>query len=276
MIAIHSVLKKHSVRHHENQGITVASVADASVGIELAKTVLYEIVDSKTTLYLSGGRTPKALYEQFAQDEIIKPGAVGIVDERFGKKFHGNSNEKMIRETGLQRYLEILDIPFYPILGPCEEVRRSKPVGNEIAALSSVARNNECREETAENYDEKVRHLNATFPQSVAILGIGADGHTSSIAPNRKEFKNPMFDPERSHLLVSEFNDPKSFYAERVGMTFLGLSMLDVLLVLVFGDDKAEPMEAMFEDGSEQEIPARFFKRPEIAAKTLFITDQKV
>lgn len=273
MIDLHTVLKKLSVRYHENEGITVAPVADATAGIALAKVVLYEIVDPRTTLYLSGGRTPKVLYEELAQEEMIRPGAVGIVDERFGKKFHGNSNEKLIRETGLQRYLEILDIPYYPIL------------------------QNESREKTAENYDEKVRHLNATFPKSVAILGIGVDGHTSSIAPNRnpstaltagrqgseEKFINPMFHPERSHLLVSEFNDPKSFYGERVGMTFLGLSMMDVLMVLVFGEDKAAAMGAMFnvKEGlrqaqAEQEVPARFFKRPEIAAKTFIITDQNI
>jgi 6-phosphogluconolactonase len=252
MIEVTHLLKKYSISNHSNEGITIANVANADAGIELSKRLLYELVDPRTTMYLSGGRTPKALYEQLAQDEQIKPGAVGIVDERFGTKFHGNSNEKMIRETGLQRYLEILDIPYYPIL---------QNVG---------------REETAQNYDEKVRHLNAVFPQSVAILGIGADGHTSSIAPNRKDFHNPMFTPDQSHLLVSAFNDPKSFYGERVGMTFLGLSMLDVLLVLIFGDDKKEALEEVFTDGKEEEIPARFFKRPDIAKKTLFITDQNV
>jgi hypothetical protein len=32
----------------------------------------------------------------------------------------------------------------------------------------------------------------------------------------------------------------------------------------------------MFVNGSEEEIPARYFKRPEIAIKTLLITDQQI
>jgi hypothetical protein len=32
----------------------------------------------------------------------------------------------------------------------------------------------------------------------------------------------------------------------------------------------------MFTEGREEEIPARFFKRPEIAKKTLLITDQRI
>lgn len=253
MIDLDSYLKKYSIRHHKNTDITIATVADADAGVLFAKKFLYESVTNKTAVYLSGGKTPKRLYEELADEESIKPGAVGMVDERYGKKFHGNSNEKMFRETGLLRYLEILDIPFYPILQ------------NELS-----------REETAELYDEKVRHVNATFPQSIAILGIGTDGHTSSIAPNRTDFKNPMFSTEENHLFVSSFNDPKSFYGERVGMTFLGLSMMDILVVMVFGIDKDIALQAMFTEGSEEEIPARFFKRPEIANKTLFITDQRV
>jgi 6-phosphogluconolactonase len=253
MIVLAEYLSKYRISHHLNQGITIANVADADAGIALSKDILYESISSKSTLYLSGGRTPQKLYEQLAQEEALRPGSVGMVDERYGKKFHGNSNEKMLRETGFLRYLEMINIPFFPIL-----------------------QNEASREETAEIYDEKVRHLTATFPESVAILGIGTDGHTSSIAPNRKGFMNPLFETERNHLLVSEFNDPKSFYGERVGMTFLGLSMIDLNIVLVFGQDKKDAIDALFSDGKEEELPARFFKRTEIAQKTLFITDQNV
>ena len=50
--------------------------------------------------------------------------------------------------------------------------------------------------------------------------------------------------------------------------------MLDFLLVLVFGKDKREALRLVFKDGSEDDIPGRFYKRPEIAKKTLIITDQ--
>jgi 6-phosphogluconolactonase/glucosamine-6-phosphate isomerase/deaminase len=175
-----------------------------------------------------------------------------VVDERFGEKLHERSNEMMMKESGLLRYLELQNIPFYPIL-------QSKG-----------------REETADLYDEKVRELHAIFQRSVALLGIGSDGHTAGIAGNRKDFKNPLFDKERQHLLVSEFHDEAGMFQERVTMTFLGLSMTDLLVVLVFGDDKKEALNWMFADGSEEEIPARFYKRPDIAQKTIIITDQAI
>lgn len=249
---IETLFKKNNVFFHKNQGITVANVKDSITGVDLVSKVLYEVIDRKTVLYLSGGSTPKILYSRLAQEEKLFPGAVGQVDERFGPDFHQSSNQLMIKGTGLLRYLQIRDIPFYPIL------------------------QNKTREETARNYDEKIRELNAIFQKNVAIMGIGDDGHTSGIAPNRIGFTNPMFDQSRKHVLVSEFDDQKSKYKERVAMTFFGLEMQDLLILLVFGEDKKEALLKMFEDGSEEDIPARFYKRPEIAKKTLLITDQQI
>lgn len=245
-------LTTHGVHYHSNQGITVCNVADITAGVELVKEILYEIVDGKTVVYLSGG-SMQALYEQLAHEERLVPGAVGLIDERFGEPMHRNSNEKMISETKFLNYLTHRDIPFYSIL--------QKGKG---------------REEVATAYDEKVRSLHTTFQKNIGLIGIGPDGHISSIIPNRSDFHNPWFDPDRANLLVSEFNDPNSHYKERVGMTFLGLSMLDFLIVLAFGDSKQPMFEALFSEGSEQDIPARFFKRPEIAQKTLLITDQEL
>lgn len=260
MNGVEEYLKTHSIRYHSNQSITVCNVTDLESGTELAKDILYEIVDKNSVLYLSGGSMQR-LYELLAKEETILPGAVGLIDERFGEPMHAISNEKMITETKFIKYLTFRDIPFYPIL----------QVGK-------------TREEVSAAYDEKVRSLQATFRMHIGIVGIGPDGHISSIIPNRpgstdgkvKGFHNPWFDADHQHLFVADVNDPDSHYKERVGMTFLGLSMLDTLIILAFGDSKQPMFELMFSEGSEEDIPARFFKRPEIAKKTLLITDQQV
>jgi len=251
--ALQQVLRQHNILFHLVDEVTVATVANLHEGFTLTEEILYEILDNKTVLYLSGGSTPKELYKKIALAEKLSAGAVGMVDERFGPKLHNNSNEKMLQETGLLRYLQMRDIRFYPIL------------------------QNKTRAETAADYDEKLRTLNATYQKSVAVLGIGSDGHTAGIAPDRiKEFHNPLFDDEQKYLLASEFADTNGPFKERVTMTFWGLAMLDVLIILVFGKEKKEALEQMFIKGSEQEIPARFFTRSEVAKKTLLITDQRI
>ena len=245
-------LTKHAIRNHLNQGITVCSVPDIESGVVLVKELLYEIVDKNTVLYLSGGSIQR-LYEVLAKEETIQPGAVGLIDERFGEPMHDRSNEKMIRDTKLLKYLTYRDIPFYSIIHP-----------------------GQTRIEAAEAYDAQVRSLHAIFKRHIGLIGIGPDGHISSIVQNTPDFYNPWFDADRKNLFVSEFTNPNSQFKERVGMTFLGLSMLDQLVIWVFGDSKQAMFDMLFAEGKEEDLPARFLKRPEIAAKTLLITDQQV
>ena len=272
---IDALLKQQNILHHSNHAITICSV-DEKQGLDLSKALLNTIVDKKTAIYLSGGSTPRELYEKLAKDEDLFPGAVGMVDERYGEKLHERSNEKMIKDTGLLRYFQMRDIPFYPILQNSPSLRGAERHGNlvdEIAALPLGARDDDFRKLAAQAYDEKVRSLHATFQKSVAILGIGSDGHTAGIPSQNSKLKIQNLKVD-GYELVTEYNDTTGIYGERVTMTFLGLSMLDLLIVLALGDAKLHALEAMFEEGSQEEIPARFYKRPEIAVKTIIITDQ--
>jgi len=226
--------------------------SDFEKAISRAKDILYEKVDRKTVLFLSGGATPKSLYASLAKDKLIHPAAVGLIDERFGEKLHEASNELMIQETGFLEYLEKKNIPFYPIIS-----------------------DKESRENTAKEYDKLTRDLFFHFHRSVAVMGIGVDGHTSSIVPNRKDFTDPMFEDSKKQIFVGSFNDTTSDYKERIGMTFAGLSLIDFFIILAFGKEKKEALQKMFTPGSMEEIPARFFVQ-EVPNKTVIITDQQV
>lgn len=228
-------------------------VKNLESGIEKAKHVLAEEIDSKTIFFLSGGSTPKPLYEVLAREQLVRPAGVGLIDERFGQPMHENSNELMIKNTGLLDYFKSKNIPFHSMLQKGFD-----------------------REQDARAYDQKARDLFFHFPRSVAILGIGADGHTAGIAPNRSNFTNPMFEKERQHLYVSEFDDPTGPFGQRISMTFAGLALIDFLLVFVFGKDKQKAIKKAFTSGYLTDCPARFFQQPDIASKTLFITDQKL
>lgn len=276
MIDLGQILRDKQFVIYQQHGINVAKVDTMYEGFRIARETLYSIVDKTTVLYLSGGRTPKDLYENLANDKKILPGAVALVDERFGPKGHANSNEKMITESGFMPYLAESGVPFYPILQPFDQ---AMPAGRQAQGQRD---NKPGIREVADNYDMTVRYLFSGFPKSVATLGVGIDGHTAGIAGNRPDvlgtagFHNPMFDMEQKNLLVSYFSDMQGMFKERISLTFLGLSMIDVFIVMVFGNDKRETLAKVFAEGSEEDVPARFLKRPEIARRTLLITDQKV
>ncbi len=167
-----------------------------------------------------------------------------MIDERYGEALHENSNEKMIRDTGLVSYIEN-HVRFYPIL------------------------ENKSSEETAKDYDDTVRYLFGYFRKSIGILGIGADGHTAGLPTGIKNQKSIINNQE----LVTDVDDFPGEFKQRITLTFLGLSKLDSIIILVFGKDKKKALDLMFKGNNISKIPARFFKNPEIAKKTILITN---
>jgi 6-phosphogluconolactonase/glucosamine-6-phosphate isomerase/deaminase len=227
----------------------IIKVKSPQEGIEVSKKLLYEMVSKRSVLFLSGGSTPKTLYEILAKEKLLRAGAVALVDERFGGKLHDNSNEKMINGTGLVQSLEKQNIRFYPIL-------EEKEMG-----------------ETARDYDETVRYLFNYFPKSIGILGVGIDGHTAGLPAGVQSLK---FKVQSKTDLVTSFNDFPAAQKERITLTFLGLSKLDQIIVLVFGKDKKKALRLMLKSGSVAQIPSRFLSTKEITDRVILITDQVI
>ena len=224
-------------------------VQDSGDGIDYLKKLLYSVVDNKTALFLSGGKTPKDLYSQLTLEQKINPGAVAMVDERYGEPLHPDSNEKMFEASGLLNYFKDKNIPFYGILQKKLDLKN-----------------------TALQYNAKIRIIFSNFPKSVGILGVGFDGHIASLPAGVKNEKSKM----KNQKYVTEIDNFPIEPKERVSMTFLGLSMLDYLIVLVLGSEKKRALDLMLENGPIEEIPARFFVKEDISPKTILITDQKI
>ena len=216
-------------------------------GFKKAKDLLYQNCDTKTVLFVSGGSTPKVLYQDLAKERMLKISVAALVDERYGEVMHDDSNEKMIDETGLFKYLEIQNISVFNILS-----------GKSIGTITK-------------EYEEVVLEL-LKSKNKIAILGIGADGHTAGIAPNRADFTNPIFGDRSS--LVANFNDATGNFKQRITLTFKALEQMDKLILLAFGQEKKWALEQMFKNGSLEEIPARFLNQKGISEKVILITDQ--
>lgn len=229
----------------------IVVIPDFQKAMEKTKEILYEKVDKKTFFILAGGNTPRYLYSQLAKEEIIKPAAVGIIDERFGEPFHENSNELMVKESGLLDYFNKKNIPFY-----------------------SMLQKGKTPEEDAKLYDKIMRDMFFKLPKNLLLLGLGPDGHIASIMPNRKDFTDPLFDESQEHLYVSQLTDPKK-YKTRITLTFAGLSLIDQFVMIAFGKEKKKALQEMFTPGSVEELPARFLTQ-HASNNTVIITDQQI
>lgn len=274
-------LKAEKTKFQDKEGLTLVTVESQKEGLAIAKKILYLLTEKNpnTVLFLSGGKTPEDLYKQLAQEKKLKVEAVAMVDERFGPRLHKDSNEKMVKETGLLDYLQSQGIPFYPII---TEAVKYAPNGVNVNGTSK-----EAQEWLAENYSriffsESIEvGSKFAFSTGIAILGIGQDGHTAGIAPNRKDFTNPLFSIFSTDLKVGSFSDPKDIdeggFGTRITLTFQALRRMDTLLVLAFGSAKQNALTSMFKEGSLTEIPARIYvSERQISQRTILITDQKI
>jgi 6-phosphogluconolactonase/glucosamine-6-phosphate isomerase/deaminase len=232
----------------------IIKVKNPQEGVEVCKNLLYEMVSKNSVLFLSGGSTPKTLYEMLAKEKKLKTGAVALIDERYftnlkfkTENLKSETNEFMIRQTGLVKYLEENKTRFYPIL------------------------EDKSMQDSTRDYDETMRYLFNYFPKSIGILGVGTDGHTAGLPTG---IKNLKLKTEKETDLVISFDDFPAAQKERITLTFLGLSKLDEIIVLVFGKDKKKALRKMFKSGSLAEIPSRFLMQKEITNRVILITDQ--
>jgi len=219
----------------------IVKVKNPSEGVEAAKEILYQTVTNKTVLLLSGGSTPKLLYQTLAKEQKLSPGAVAMIDERYGEKLHFDSNELMIKNTKFLNYLGLKNIRFFPIL------------------------DNDSLENTSINYDETMRFVFNHFAKTVAIMGIGEDGHTAGI---------PIGTENNNSDLVTFYTNFPSKLNNRISLTYAALEQIDLLIVLVFGKEKQKILNKILKEGNINNFSAGIFVE-KLADKTIFITDLK-
>lgn len=178
-------------------------------------------------LLVSGGTTPAPVYRELTLHGLDWGRVrVALVDERWLPSGDADSNAELVRET-------LLDGPaaaarFEPILMPDR------------------------------NLDEAVRAANRmSQPASIALLGMGPDGHTASLFPGA---------PSLAQALVAS-DDYVSFDAAgcagagawplRISITPVGLAKARRRLLLVRGEPKRRLLERAIAGDDDFELPVR-------------------
>jgi 6-phosphogluconolactonase len=163
-------------------------------------------------LGLAGGSTPRATHEILAgRDLDWSRTTAWLTDERWVRPDDPEANQRMARESLVDR------------------------VGVEFLAPDTTTRN---PADVARIYaDLVVPMLTDGSRRSVAMLGMGADGHTASLFPGTRalEVTAPSY--------VANFVTALDTW--RLTSTFALLDTADVVLFLVSGESKAEALAAI-------------------------------
>ena len=190
---------------------------------------------------LSGGNTPRPVYERLARETGIAWDKVSIffIDERAVPPTSDRSNYRLAKES-------LLDGA--PI-----------PAGN-VHRMRGEAEN---LEEAAREYEAVLRQkLSGSTVEArevptfdVALLGIGDDGHTASLFPGDSTIN------VRDRLVLPVAASPEHKREARLTVTVPVIEHIERVLVLVAGKEKHPALERIWSvQGTTHETPGRILR----------------
>jgi len=203
--------------------------SDRSVWIEAAShTIATHVlgVKNRPSLFLSGGTTPGPVYEALAKltlpwDKLT----VGLVDERWVDETDSRSNAALIRNN-------------------LQNGKGTKFVPMKTAAKSSF----DGQEDVAKLYN------NIVSENSVAVLGMGTDGHVCSWFPDAEGLEAALDLKNKSSVQAIKLKSDSAIAAERMTLTYSAIAKCKAVIVLITGEAKRALIERVL-SGAEPDLP---------------------
>lgn len=189
----------------------------------------------RAIIALSGGSTPKPLFEALAEADIDwSKVVITLVDERWVPPSHALSNQAFMYEFLLSKLPQ--SIRFVPLYQLAENVDSS---------LAGVL----------DTYCE----VTASPPEQpaafdVVVLGMGEDGHTASFFPDADNIAD-LVDPNNSQALLS--CESPTTQVPRVTWSVPVLTNTSLLVLHITGQSKKVVFNEAALPGDRQELPIR-------------------
>lgn len=188
-------------------------------------------------LLVSGGSTPSPLYETLSYSDLDwRRIHVALVDERWVDVQHDASNEALIYRTLLRN--KAADAPF---------------TGMKTAAA------------TAQEGQTETEQIYRSLPQpfTVALLGMGSDGHTASLFPYAQGLSAALADSndQLTAAITAQQSEVTGVNTERLSLTLYGLLQSRRLIVLLTGEEKLAVFKTAMTQGAVEEMPIRALLR---------------
>ncbi len=210
------------------------ALAAAERFVEHAQTSIHD--HGLFTVALSGGKTPRRMYELLATGAFkarLEWSAVHLFfgDERMVPPDHSESNYRLARES-LISHVPIPPDNVHQMNGAGEAVTNARLYEVELRSFFSGA--------------ERPRF-------DLVLLGLGKDGHTASLFPGTNALS------ERHAWVVANWIE--EFQSYRLTLTAPAINAAARVEFLVTGADKAQALAAVLEGPSDPEhLPAQLIK----------------
>lgn len=185
------------------------------------------------TMLLSGGTTPAPLYEALSKTDLNwKKIKVALVDERWVDESHSASNEALVKRSLL-----------------INNAKNVEFTTMKTTAATPAAGQAECEE----------RYGRLPQPFSLAILGMGSDGHTASLFPGANGLKQALDlgNNQLTAAISAKQSDVTGPNTERMTLTLSALLSTERLVILLTGEDKLAVFSEAQKPGAIEEMPIR-------------------
>lgn len=180
------------------------------------------------TMAVSGGSSPKRFFRELSRAELDwEAVTVTLVDDRWVVETDDRSNARLVRENLLQNAAAAA--AFVPLV-----TGAGSPEGGLREAQERIA--------------------DLSGPLTVAVLGMGGDGHTASFFPRGDRLKDAL--DMTGKLLVVPMRAPTAIEA-RITLTLPTILAARSLTLFLEGDGKLEVLEKALAGDDPLEMPIR-------------------
>ena len=178
-------------------------------------------------LLVSGGTTPAPVYRVLAKVPLDwSRVTIALVDERWLPVDHADSNAYLIQETLLTDHAAKAN--FERMLVPGRSLQDSVLEANRLFA-----------------------------PASVAVLGMGPDGHTASLFPRMKNLHDALTTTEDYVYVDAEGCPGAGPWHQRISLTPHGMTKIAQRILLIRGEEKRKVLGRALDGTDYDELPIR-------------------
>jgi len=211
--------------------------------VSLAKQAISE--RGKFFVALSGGSTPKAIFQKLAQPEYRS-------DVDWSKVMLFWSDERCVPPTDLEsNYKMAMDAGFSSLPVLPENIFRLHGESDPQKA--------------ADDYQEIVRERIPGQQFDLVMLGMGGDGHTASLFPGTEGVQ------ERDRLIIANYISEKDTW--RLSFTFKLINQARHIALYAMGPGKAEMLSRVLSEPEKPPLPSQLVGSEE--TKALWIVDKE-
>jgi len=198
----------------------------------LSQSILAQLQEAivtrgKASLLVSGGSTPKPLFEKLKQaplewDKVT----IGLCDERWIPSSHVDSNEQFVKDYLLQ-----------------EKASKAHFIGMYKEGMDAYEAENLCSQD-----------MQQLLPFDVVILGMGADAHTASLFPENEKLEE-AFELDNQNLCISI--QPKTAPHRRMSLTLSAILRAEHLYLHFEGKEKLAVYKEAISGDDRDAMPIR-------------------